>query len=269
MNDATSSFEGAKSVIRFFASDKTRYPFWVILDTLSRYGLDAMEAAGSLLDSDDDCEVILALHTLDAFGTWAHKYFSKIEECLEHHDLMIKLTAVTPLLAFEERAKSALPIFRSWLAGDEPILKVVGAHAVATIDKMQIKTMSYVLAEMLSERSVATAAIERLVQLNYLDDAILESVRAFFADPENLVSVLCSKRTYDLLGDGKLVTQVARTFIARDDSFYKIHGCKMLTQLAQYSDDETIAEVRAQLDDVDPFVVQAAEEALNFIEIPF
>ena len=65
------------------------------------------------------------------------------------------------------------------------------------------------------------------------------------------------------------MTRVARTFIARDDSFYKIHGCKMLVELAQYSDDETIAEVKEQLNDVDPFVVQAAEEALNFIEVPF
>ena len=192
MNDATSSFDDARSIIGYFASDRTRYPFWVILDTLSRHGLDAMEAASSLLDSDDDCEIILALQTLEAFGTWAHKHFPNIEKCLEHHDLMVKLTAVTPLLAFEERAKSSLPIFRSWLAGEEPILKVVGAHAIATIDKMQTKPMCYLLAEMLADRSVATAAMERLIRLNYFDDAILESVRAFFAERENLVRVFYS-----------------------------------------------------------------------------
>ena len=269
MNQDFSNFETAKSIIEYFASDKTRYPFWIIMGTLRSWGQDTMEAAGYLLRSEDDDEVILALQILNAFDVWSHKFLPWLEDCLCDENLMVRLTAIDPILKNPEAAQSTLAILNSWINGEEPIAKVVGAHAIATLDSKQIEPMSGLLAEMLSDRSVAGEALERLLQLNFTDKTILGAIEEFLAEPENLSGVFCNKRLLDLLGDGKLITRVARSFLAKDDSWYKIHGCMLLRQLACCVDEATVTDVRAQLDDFDPFVVRAAEETLDRIEIPF
>ena len=269
MNQDYTSFQSAKSKIEYFASDKTRYPFWIIMGTLRPHGLDAMESAGYLLDSEDDDEVILALQILDNFGVLKYKFLPSLEACLCHENLIVRLAAVDTILKNDEVPESTLVILESWINDDESIVNVVGAYAIATIDPKQTQKMCRLLAVMLADRSVAVDALERLLQLDFQDKSILDDIEAYLADSENLGAVFCNARIVDLLGDGELIGKVARSFIAKDDSWYKIHGCKLLARLATYSDDATVAEVRAQLDDFDPFVVRAAEEALRRIEIPF
>ena len=210
MNQDISSFQSAKSIIEYFASDKTRYPFWIIIGSLRTHGLDAMEAAGALLKSQDDDEVILALQVLDSYGDLCHKFLPELEGCLCHENLMVRLTAVDPVLNNDEIGRSTMEIFESWISNDdsdESIVKVVGAHAIATIDPKQTEPMSHLLSKMLSDLSVCAEALERLLQLNFQDESVVDVIADHLAKPEHLAAVFCNKRILDLLGSSDLITR--------------------------------------------------------------
>ena len=273
MNQDSTSFQSAKSIISQFKGDKPRYQISKIVDALRAGRLDVMETATAFLESQDDDEILLALQLLATFDHLDDKSFNRLLNFLVHENLEVRLAAVDPFLKNAGVSSSATVVFETWIYNYDPISKAVGAYAIGTLNPKQVEPMSRLLAGMLSalmpyDHFARMAAFKGLIQLDFEDESIIESMAEFLIPSVNATPIFGDPQMLQLLADRKLIIPIARCFLAKDEYGLSTNACYLLTQQKDFADEATIAKVRSLRDTDDVFLSDLAERALAIIEPP-
>jgi len=184
-------------------------------------------------------------------------------EQLQSGDRLERLSAAGQLAEFEEEAKAAIPILKSWIGSKDHYIHATALGTIIWIDKSGADALVPLLIDALESDDLGQ--LQAVIQLESLGELALPAVHALerLLDGDTTICWIASDALFQITGNDWSVIEVGHRLLNDSDELIRVVGVEHLMQLGK-----TVIPTlkKVAVDDKSDLVRNRAVAALEEIE---
>ncbi|MDA1252772.1 MAG: HEAT repeat domain-containing protein [Planctomycetota bacterium] len=206
----------------------------ITLRALQKYGDELLPALLDALSEPDETVRRVAMRLLGEMDTEDESVLPAMIGLLEDSNRSIRLAAARFVTRFGEKAKSSIPVLKTWIGCEDRYSHVTALGTILWIDQSEADSLIPLLIDALEFDGLEQW--QAIIQLESLGELALPAVPALerlVDEGDTTISWQSSDAIFEITGDDSSVIKVGKRLLNDPDELIRVVGVEHLMQLGK------------------------------------